>query len=123
MSHNRVSAYIPVPSTTTATIASGDATGLSGIVDCRDGRAAHLVMPSSWTAADLTFQTSYDGTVFSNLYDAFGSEYIVKAAASRAIILPLVDFLGVTYIRVRSGTSAAPVTQSAARGIVVVLQP
>lgn len=104
-----------------ATIASG--ASVSGDLDLGTARLGRIVMPAAWTAADLTFQASYDGTAWNNLYDNVGGEYKVVAAASRSMLLPLVDMLSVRYLRLRSGTSATPVVQAAARSIVLVLVP
>lgn len=103
----------------TAQIALG--TALSAAVDCVDGRAIRVDMPAAWDAADLTFQVSLDGVTYSDLYDAYGSEYVVRASASRAILLNPVDFIGVRYLKVRSGTGAVPVNQTAARSITLTL--
>lgn len=122
-----VAATNPVPvgngqvSTTTATISSGNS--LSSGIDLGTARLARIVMPASWTAANLTFQTSPDNSTWSDLYDSYGTEYTVTAAASRAIIIPLVDFIGVRYIKVRSGTAGAAVAQGADRTLTLVLVP
>ena len=42
-----------------------------------------ITMPAAWTAANLTFQASPDGSTFYNLYDDEGNEVTVTAAASR----------------------------------------
>ena len=100
------------------TIPSG-ATGLSGAIDLQDARAARLMMPATWVAAALTFQTSMDGVNYSNLYDVNG-EYTISTAvvaASREIILPLQDFIGIRFLKIRSGTSGTPVDQTANRSI------
>lgn len=102
----------------TVTIANG--ASLSGAVDLGTSRLARIVMPASWTTANLTFQTSYDGTTYSNLYDSVGNEYTVTAAASRSILVDLKDFIAVRYLKVRSGTSGSAVNQAAARDIVLV---
>jgi hypothetical protein len=108
----------------TAVIESGQS--LSGAVELKpQGRsgfctAAVMVMPSAWTAADVTFQGSIDGSTFGNLYDDAGVEVVVKAAASRVVVLPAAYFWGLRWIRVRSGTSAAPVTQTAQRSITIL---
>ncbi len=108
-------------STFAATIA---ATGsLSGLVDLGVYRLARIVMPSVWTAAVITFQTSPDGTNWNDLYDASGAEYVVQAAASRSIIIPYADFLGTRYLKIRSGTSAAAVAQSAGAAFTLVGVP
>lgn len=100
-----------------------NADGITGnsVANIGSYRAAGIQMPAAWTAANLTFQVSYDGVTFANLYDNSGNEYTVTAAASRTILLPLVDFLGIAYLKIRSGTSATPVTQGAARQLQIQL--
>lgn len=119
----------PVPVTTgqitsiTATIASG--ASVSGDLDLGTARLGRIAMPAAWTAADLTLQTSHDGTAgsWNSLYDKEGAEYTIKAAQARSMLIPLSDMLSVRYLRIRSGTSAAPVTQAAARSLLLVLVP
>jgi hypothetical protein len=98
--------------TKTATFVDG--ANLSEALDLGEegGRLAGVLIPAGWTAADLTFQGSIDGTTFGNMYDKDGNEYTVKAAASRFVLLPIADFLGLRYLKIRSGTSGAPVTQN-----------
>lgn len=106
----------------TATIASG--ASLSGAVDLGSGgRAARIAMPAAWTTANLTFQASYDGITYNNLYDKDGVEYTAQAAASRSILLPVADWYGIRYLKVRSGTSAAAVNQGAARSLIIQAVP
>lgn len=107
--------------TTTATIASG--ASLSGAATCSTGRLARIDMPAAWTAASLTFQVSNDGVTYNNLYDASGNEYTVTTAASRGVVVPLVDFLGASFLKIRSGTSGSPVTQGADRVLTLQLVP
>jgi len=85
-------------------------------------RLVGIVMPAAWTTANLTFQVSHDNVSFNNLYDRSGTEYVVAAAASRAIIIPPLDFYPFTYLKVRSGTSGTPVAQDAARTITLLLK-
>ncbi len=94
---------------------------LSGAIDCEDTRISRIQIPSAWTTANITFQTSVDGVTYADLYDSFGVEYVVTAAASREIILPLADFLGIRFLKIRSGTTGTPVTQSAARSLPIML--
>jgi hypothetical protein len=101
------------PSSQSATIALGES--LSPAVDLANQRAVRIAMPAAWTTANLTFQVSVDGVTYNNLYDKDGVEYVVQAAVSRSILLPIVDWLGVRYLKVRSGTSGTPVVQVAAR--------
>lgn len=104
-----------------ATITSG--TALSPAADLDNARLAKIVMPAAWTAASLTFQTSDDGVTYSNLYTAAGVEYTVTAAASTAIVVPIVDWIGTRFVKVRSGTSGSPVNQGADRVITLVVVP
>lgn len=107
--------------TTTATIANG--ASLSGAIDLSTGKLARIAMPASWTAANLTFQASYDGATYNDLYDQNGTEYTVTAAASRSILVPFADFIGIRYLKIRSGTSGAAVNQGADRTLNLVLVP
>lgn len=106
------------PEAKAATIAAG--ASLSGAVDLDGCHPVGLVMPAAWTAASITFQVSLDGVTYNNLYDSSGSEYTITTAASRRIILPPSDFAGVNYLKLRSGTSGAPVNQVAQAVIQVV---
>jgi hypothetical protein len=104
-----------------ATIAAGAA--LSGDVDLAARRAVRLVTPAAWSpAAALTFQVSYDGITWGDLYDETGTEVSYTLVAGKSLRLPVHDWLGIRYLRLRSGPSSAPVNQAAARAFVVVAQ-
>lgn len=103
----------------TATIANG--TALSDAVNLQSHRIFALQMPASWTTAGLTFQGSYDGVTYADVYDESGTEVTVAAAASRFIILDPAKFLGLQKLKIRSGTTGSPVNQAAAREIYLVL--
>lgn len=107
----------------TAAIASG--ASISGDIDLGTARLGRIAMPAAWTAADLTLQTSHDGTAgsWNPLYDKDGAEYTIKAAQARSMLIPLSDMLSVRYLRIRSGTSATPVAQGASRSLLLVLVP
>jgi len=96
---------------------------LSDAIDLAGSRLARIEMPNVWTAANLTFQSSFDNVTFNNLYDSAGTEYNVTASSSRAIIIPLADFVGIRFLKVRSGTAGSAVTQAAARELRLVLAP
>ncbi len=94
----------------------GDA---SGAITVTGKALVGLQMPSAWTAANLTFSGSMDGgATYNDLYDEVGTERSVVAAASRSITLDPAKFLGLTHIKVRSGTTGTPVNQGAARTII-----
>lgn len=104
-----------MPSATIAAAAS-----LSGAVDTglvsRLGEIVGFQMPDTWTAADLTFQASYDGTTYQNVYDDNDAEVTVQAAVSRFIGLrddARAILSRIRFLRIRSGTSGSPVIQVA----------
>jgi len=82
-----------------------------------------VVMPAAWTAADLTFQASADGATFFNLYTSGGAEYTMKVDASRYVALDPTDFVGVRFLKVRSGSASAPINQAAERTLTLVGRP
>lgn len=109
--------------TTTAVIANG--ASLSGEIDLQGFSLQAIVMPSAWTAANLTFQASdTSGGTFNNVHDDAGAEVTVTAAASRCIGLDAVarELDGLRYVKVRSGTSGTPVNQGAERTLTLLLK-
>ncbi|MDB2415442.1 hypothetical protein N9W34_06695 [Rickettsiales bacterium] len=107
-----------VTSDLSATIASSES--LSDVIDLSGTTLSGYVMPASWTAADITFSVSADGTNFNDLYDQFGNEVNHTVDASRFIALLPSDFAGIRYLKIRSGTSGTPVNQGAERVITLV---
>ena len=95
-------------------------TTISTAIDLGEFTAFGITIPAGWTTANLTFQVSNDNVTWYDMYDSFGSEYTVTAAASRAILLPVVDFVGFRYLKIRSGTSAAGVTQGSERTLYLI---
>lgn len=96
---------------------------MSERVDLGSRRLFALRMPTAWTAADLTFQATGDGVNWLDLYDEYGAERIVAAGASRVISIDPGPWLGLSELRIRSGTSDSPVPQAADREIFVVGVP
>lgn len=103
---------------TPVTIASGQS--LSAAIDLAGTTMLGLLMPASWTTANLTLQASADGVTFADVYTEAGSEKTLTAAASRFILLEPADFTGVRFLKLRSGTSAAAVNQGADRSITLL---
>ena len=99
----------------TVTIANGES--LSGAVDLEGLALARLEMPATWTAADITFQVSHDGATYTPYYDETGDPITLVVAASRTVRLPPLDWDGVRYVKVQSGTPAAAVNQGGARTV------
>jgi hypothetical protein len=95
-----------------ATIAASGS--LSGEADLYPGILVGVWMPAVWTAAPITFQTlSPDGSTWLELYNYPGAEVTLNVAAGQYITIDPTQWKGVTAVKVRSGTSASPVAQSA----------
>jgi hypothetical protein len=105
---------------TPMTISIGASASLSSAVGIRGLVPVAIEMPAAWDAADLTFQFSKDGTTYNNLYKDDGTEKTVTASTSRWIILKPTEFFGVVSLKVRSGTAASAVTQTAARTLYLI---
>jgi hypothetical protein len=101
----------------TATIANG--ASLSDAINTNGGRVAVIEMPAAWTAAPITFKGSYDGTNYFDLYDDSGDEVYIIANVTRRIHVDLSVLNQQKYIKVRSGTAVTPISQGAARTIMV----
>lgn len=99
---------------------------LSAAIDLKEGELIAFSMPASWTAANLTLQSSKDGgETWQNVYDKSGTEITITVAADRYVVLDstLTDLLrGVRNLKIRSGTSGAPVNQGAERTIVTMVR-
>lgn len=98
-------------------------TSISDAVRLNGWKIARIKFPDAWTAANITFQESYDGETYANAYDSSGEISIsVTAGVSRAFsgetLLPAVK-----YLKVRSGTAVTPVAQSAERVITLICTP
>jgi hypothetical protein len=98
---------------------------LSGPVNLFRRIPSGILMPAAWTTADLTFQGSMDTitwaeiTVMPQMGVTLTSYRIQTPLANQAIPLDMAVFAPWKYIRVRSGTSGAPVTQAALRQLYV----
>jgi hypothetical protein len=112
-------------------------TSLSAEVDLRDRDLLAIQMPTAWDAAGLAFQcagVAYDGArlstaglePFQNVVDDAGTAIGVTAAASQFIAFREAFVIGLrslARIKVRSGTNAAPVNQTADRLLTLVCLP
>lgn len=92
-------------------VASG--ASLSAAAFVNDWGLVRVVLPASITGTSMTFQASYDGTTYNNLYDQYGNEIVITVAASRSIVVDPTQFIGFRYLKVRFGTSGAATNQGA----------
>jgi hypothetical protein len=102
---------------------------LSEPVDCAGSAVERIVMPNDWTGnAALTFQMSCDGASYHDLYRVIPDamiNYEVTVPLVRpksAITVPPSMGAGVQWLKIRSGTRAAPVVQEADRIFQLVLE-
>ncbi|MEO6381981.1 MAG: hypothetical protein ABIO35_08285 [Nitrobacter sp.] len=103
------------------TIAPG--ASLSGAVDLAGSRMLALVIPASWTTASVSMQASPDGVTYSNVY-VDGTELTVTATSSNYMGFSTpAELLGIRYVKIRSGTSASPVTQTNGAQITIINFP
>lgn len=108
---------------TTATIAKNGT--LSGVVNLNGYNKFTIIMPSAWTTASITFQAcdTPSGT-FVNLLAETGGEVTVSVAANG--VYPLTTSSAslsyLPYIKIRSGTAASPVQQTAERVIKIIMK-
>jgi len=93
-----------------ATIADG--ASLSDGVFCEGGVIVGIIMPAVWDAAVITFQTCLDNASYLDAYSAAGAEHTITVAADQHIWLDPSQFASYRWVKVRSGTSAAPVNQT-----------
>jgi hypothetical protein len=61
----------------------------------------------------MTFQGSADGTNWANIYTRAGVELTYTIAADRWVVVDPADFVGADYLKIRYGTAASGVVQSA----------
>lgn len=93
-------------------------------------RVMRIGMPAAWDSAPLTFQVSPDGTNFQDLYHVIQSveggwvpyeATVLDAPANGILLLPPEAGFNVGWLKLRSGTRALPVKQSAARQFAIVV--
>ena len=92
---------------------------LSNAVDCSGGVLFKIWMPPEWTDAQLTFQTSIDGTTFHDVFDQDGHEVTFTVSLGTVVLVDFPFPLG--WLKVRSGTRELPVVQTERREFALVL--
>jgi hypothetical protein len=81
-----------------------------------DYRISGLQFPPVWAAGGISWQASLDdGATWVEVTDATGAPiaYPTAGAANTYFLLDSTKFVGLTLVRIRSGTLAAPVNQGA----------
>jgi hypothetical protein len=103
----------------TATIPAGQS--LSGVLDCTSGGPAFLHMPPDWTSAMLSFQVSFDGVSFNDLFDRTAAELAINVLGGTSVNLDQTLWKPVLYLKVRSGVRGNPMPQAADRVITITI--
>jgi hypothetical protein len=95
---------------------------LSDGADCSGGTIVRITVPQEFTAANLTFQSSSDGNLYNDLYDASGMEITMVARADSTIIVqaPWARTLG--WLKIRSGSRDAPVVQKVTTKLAIAVE-
>lgn len=99
------------------TISNG--TSLSPQIALGDSALAGISMPAAWDAAAITVQVSTDGATFQEM-QSISAVVSIAAAAGQYIALDTAIWRGINLIKLRSGTSGAPVNQTADRALILV---
>lgn len=113
---------------TTITIANGASMSaginLDTVIPTQSNmRLFGLVIPNTWTAANITFQASFDGgTTWNNVLDSSGSEHYLAPVANGFQTIDASVFASIPMLKIRSGTSAVPVNQEQDSTITLVLR-
>jgi hypothetical protein len=92
------------------TIQQGES--LSDGVDCSGGNIVRITVPQEFTQANLTFQSSSNGDLYNDLYDAKGNEITMVAKPDTTIIIEAPWARSLGWLKFRSGTRSAPVEQT-----------
>jgi hypothetical protein len=80
-----------------------------------------LITPLDWDSAVATIMISGEGDNYYDLFDARGNEFVFNITPGVMIYVDHEIFLMAKYIRLRSGTRAKPVEQSAVRRFSLVV--
>lgn len=94
----------------TFTIANGQS--VSDAKGTGSGVPVAVLAPAAWTAADLAFEISEDGTSWKELYDG-ASPVKVPVTADKWITMPSSAFALGHALRVKSVTNADPLSTAA----------
>jgi len=100
------------PAVLQVTIPNGQS--LSDAAEIGEGVLVALQVPTLTNAA-LTFQISHDGVTYQNAFDTAQAEITIPASTGARFIQAPATLSGAPFIKVRSGTSGAPVAQGADR--------
>ena len=85
---------------------------LSDGADCTAGTIVRITVPKEFTQANMTFQSSSDGNLYNDLFDASGNEVTMVAKPDTTIIIAAPWARSLGWLKFRSGTRDFPVAQT-----------
>ena len=97
---------------------------ISGEIDIGGWTLVGIWVPAAWITAGISFQGSIDGITFGELVDQTNTAIAVSSITGGAAVFVALDpakFRALRAIKVRSGTSGAPVNQTASGGVTLTL--
>jgi hypothetical protein len=113
---------MPVASGTIQQVTIANGTSLSGAAAIGSGTVVGLDLPV-FTSAGLSFQASADGTTWREVFNSDGTTATsVGASTGDRLVAAPAALAGAAWLKVRSGTSGAPVNQGADRTISLVVK-
>jgi len=92
------------------TIAAGES--LSTALDIRIDNILSIKVPSTWTAASISFLGSIDDTTFDEVYTKDNVLFEQAVTAGKLLQLDAINTLGYNHLKIQSGTAASPVNQT-----------
>jgi len=105
--------------TTSVVIANGAA--LSSSIDMSGSSGLGIFMPAAWTAAEIAFQVSHDGTTYYPLHDSDDALVEETVTVDNAYSCS-VDLFPFRYVKLWSESAGSDENQGAARTIIVVVK-
>lgn len=113
--NNEVAAPLVTDAIIIATIKAGQS--VSAAVACTNGVVTRIWMPiSGWDGGLVTFQLSYDNVTYYDLFDSDNREMSYNMTVGALVYTkPTFPVASTMWIKVRSGTRAAPKIQTADR--------
>lgn len=92
---------------------------LSAAIPSGGGRLVAIEMPAAWTAAGIYVAGGLrEAGPFAPISDQAGAEIAITAAAGKLLLVT--GIIRFPWIKIGSGTSAAPVNQTAARTVTLL---
>ena len=109
---------------------------ITGIIDLGEFKLFAIELPATWAGTSLTFQAKSTNTPeaddqsvddaenWKNVYDDSGNEVTVTVAANRIVCIDAaaLKLAALRYIRIRSGTAAAPVGQNPSKPLKLLVK-